>query len=111
MLVPVFAMLALSIYIILYSLPPPHPPLNSVTVVSCGRIFSHVVDVYFIFYLRLTLVGAPQFNVILVCITTQMAECYWSEERSPLFVGLHWRYTYNNRDREKSSGQAHLFSI
>jgi hypothetical protein len=44
-------------------------------------------------------------------ITTQMAECYWSEVSSPSFVGHHYRDTRNNRDREKSSGQANLFNV
>ncbi len=45
-----------------------------------------------------------------LCITTQMAECYWSEECSPL---IRWPSleAHINRDREKSSGQAKQFNI
>jgi hypothetical protein len=32
-----------------------------------------------------------------------MAECYWSKERCPLFLGHHQRYT-EERDRKNTSG-------
>ncbi len=43
-----------------------------------------------------------------LCITTRMAECYWSEESSPRFVGITIEIHIIYR---KSSGQAILFNI
>ncbi len=39
-----------------------------------------------------------------LCITTQMAECYWSEENFPSFIGHNQRYTYQGQREELWSG-------
>jgi hypothetical protein len=60
--------------------------LSALIAVSRGGIFSHLVYVYLtwgpVMHVRLTLDRAHLYSLI---ITTQMAECYWSEESSASF--------------------------
>ncbi len=52
----------------------------------------------------------PLFSLIRLFIAILINDCYWSEENFLSLIGFHYRDTHN-RDRQKSSGKAHLFNI